>query len=130
MTVTGLGYVLSPYSHPDPRVVQERLHLTRVAVAELVMRNYRVFSTVIHCHELCLVSNLGGDACTWIHYNRLFMERSDYGIVLRIDGWGTSKGIRSEVDFFRQQGKPLLQVEFTTTRRYGDYDRITIFTEV
>jgi hypothetical protein len=61
-------------------------------------------------HPLDMVS--AGDANTlgsdyWVKFDEAFMAVCAEMVVLQIDGWDQSSGIRREMNYFQSRGKPV-----------------------
>ena len=106
----GIAYLAAPYSHPDPQVRKARYESATATAAKLARRGVIVFSplTLTHPMDVLLADEgqtLGSDY--WVGYDAAFMEICSEIIVLRLDGWEKSKGVSSELAFFRQRGRPI-----------------------
>jgi hypothetical protein len=107
-------YVMSPYSHDDPLVVEGRFE----AVAEATMfwstHGLAVFSPIVHSHTLV---KLGGytdiqtNWQTWKPIDMPWLEVADVGVSLMLPGWDESEGVGEEEGFVRASGIPLYFVE-------------------
>jgi len=92
-------YVGSPYSDPDPLIMQERFEAAEKYVAEALMRGEHVYSPIVHCHEMAVKYNLPRDFEFWQSYNRAMLSTAAEFVVLRLDGWEGSTGLKGEADF-------------------------------
>lgn len=100
-------YLISPYSHEDEKVREERYNAAVDATAELIKKGYIVFSPIVHCHPLALKHNLPGDHVYWKEYDRAFIEWADEGFVLTISGWLDSSGVFADSKALRSLDKPI-----------------------
>jgi nucleoside 2-deoxyribosyltransferase len=98
-------YLACPYSHPDPAVRQERFRHACRAAAEMIRAGKVVFSPVTHSHPL-VEHGLPTDWAFWERFDRFYLERCDE-VVLTLDGWEVSVGVRSEVAIAQGLGKPV-----------------------
>jgi hypothetical protein len=103
-------YLACPYTHADHRVREERFKSATAAAAELIRQGYIVYSPITMTHPLDVV--LAGDTDTlgsdyWIKFDEAFMAVCSEMIVLQIDGWDQSQGIKREMDYFKSRGKPV-----------------------
>jgi Domain of unknown function (DUF1937) len=122
---TKIIYLACPYTHPNPGVRAERFRLATEAAAKLIRQGHIVYSPITMSHPLDLV--LAGDTNTlgsdyWVQYDKAFMAVCAEMIILEIDGWDQSSGIRREIEYFRSHGKPiswLKQKESRTISRAG-----------
>jgi len=100
-------YLASPYSHPDPEVRQARYEAAcRATVWLMQHKRCPVFSAIVHTHPLTRYG-LPTDWEFWERFDRGFLERADQLVVLCIDGWSQSRGVRAEMRIARQLGKPI-----------------------
>lgn len=98
-------YLISPYSHDDAKIREERYNAAVDATADLIKKGYIVFSPIVHCHPLALKHNLPGDHVYWKEYDRAFIEWADIGYVLRIQGWEESLGVTGDIRLLRSLNK-------------------------
>lgn len=110
-------YIMSPYTHADEDVMNYKAHLAACGVAELMSleqyRNFTIFSPIVHYHQVALrMSEKPRTVDYWWHHNLSYMLQARMGIVLTIPGWKESAGIKREIDWFRDNKKPL---EFYST---------------
>lgn len=104
-------YLASPYSNPDPLIVQTRFLLVEQCTAELIKQGLFVWSPIVHCHEMARKYNLPTDAEFWQGYNFDFIRRADAVYVLNIPGWDKSVGVGMEM---RLANAGLIPVKFVT----------------
>jgi hypothetical protein len=114
MDLRMLIYLACPYTHPDASVRRQRFHQVTKAAAALIRRGYFVFSPITMTHpidlEMAGVENtLGSDF--WVTFDQVFMERCDIFVLLPLAGWQDSSGIRREIEFFKNAGKPLMVLD-------------------
>jgi hypothetical protein len=99
-------YLASPYSHPDPAAREERFHAACRAAAALLRAGHAVFSPIARSHALAR-HGLPADWTFWQRYDRDLLARCDAVVVLTLDGWETSVGVREEIRIARELGKPV-----------------------
>jgi hypothetical protein len=100
-------YLASPYSHTNPEVVLERFQEAEIATATLLKNGEKVWSPIVHCHALACAYQMPTDAQFWKSYNEDFIRRADEVLVLQIQGWDASKGVKMEIEFANFVGIPL-----------------------
>lgn len=93
-------YLASPYTHPDPFVREQRYLEAAKMCAEYLKQRRWVYSPIVHCHELAKIIELPKDASYWEAYNYHMLSRSTELHVLMIEGWGESKGVAAEINFW------------------------------
>jgi nucleoside 2-deoxyribosyltransferase len=99
-------YLASPYSHPDSAVREQRYRAACRAAAALLLAGEPVISPIAHSHPL-VEHGLPADWTFWQHYDRDLLARCDAVVVLTLDGWETSVGVREEIRIARELGKPV-----------------------
>lgn len=100
-------YLASPYSSPDPDLMQKRYEVTRAHVAAALRAGVTMFSPIVHCHPLANAHTLPVDFDFWqVHNEAMLAEASDL-YILTLSGWKTSKGVIAELYFARQRGIPV-----------------------
>ena len=97
-----LVYILSPYTHHNPEVIEQRYDLVEHYEALLTYKfpDALFYSPIAHFHLIAIVHNLPRDVDYWRKKNRCMIHRSQLGIVLRIEGWIESEGITWERELF------------------------------
>lgn len=71
------------------------------------MRGHKVWSPIVHNHEMAQEFDLPTDAEFWKQYNVDFLRRSDEMYVLNIEGWMESKGVMMELRLAEQMMLPV-----------------------
>jgi len=112
-----LIYLASPYTHPDSEVRENRFESVCKATAALIAKGYYVFSPIASSHPIAVKYNLPTPYHFWQEFNELMISRSDYVVVLELDGWKESVGVSAERAFAERIGKPIFfadpeQIEF------------------
>jgi hypothetical protein len=103
-------YLASPYSHPDPLVRQARFDAACRATAQLVLGSCNVFSPIIHSHPLVRFG-LPTDWAFWQRFDTEHIRRCDEVLVLQIDGWQASAGVRAEIELAAALGNRVAYLE-------------------
>jgi len=108
-STTNIIYLACPYTDKDPKVRLSRFELATAAAATLVRRGFIVFSPITMTHPLDVVlagrDTLGSDF--WVQFDEAFMNKCSEIVVLQIEGWEHSSGVRREIEYFKQRGKPV-----------------------
>ena len=103
-------YLASPYSHPDSQVRQARFDAACRATADLFHSGRAVFSPIVHGHPLVRFG-LPTDWAFWRRFDTEHIRRCDEVLVLRIDAWDESVGVRAEVELAAAMGKRIEYLE-------------------
>ena len=107
-----LWYIASPYSHPDPKVVEARVRELKECVASMI-ENYSAavpFSPVLYTLSL-QESGLESPPEGWYAFDLAFLRKADRLIVLELEGWESSIGVALEIAFAQSRG---LQIDYYT----------------
>jgi nucleoside 2-deoxyribosyltransferase len=99
-------YLASPYSHPDPDIREQRFRAACQATVRLIAAGHVVFSPIVHGHPLAHYG-LPTDWSFWEWFDRDYLMRCDEVVVLMLDGWRESTGVRAEIALARDLGKPV-----------------------
>lgn len=104
-----LIYIGSPYTHEDPFIMEDRYQKTLKATATLLKEGFHVISPVVHCHPLSLKFTLPPHFDFWKEYNLKILEKCDILLVLNIEGYLYSKGLKGECNFAKAKGIKIIQ---------------------
>jgi len=98
-------YIASPYTHKDKAIEEKRFVEVAKATAHFVKKGAMAFSPIVHGHSLVEFGGLDGmDEHNWLDYDFKFLEMSALLLVLAIDGWEESRGVRAEIAFAKRHG--------------------------
>lgn len=101
-----LYYLASPYSR-YPHGIQ-RAHDDVVAQAVFLNeQGIDVFSPIAHSHYMTFVEVESKDYYKMLNWDAKFIARMDGLIVCMLDDWATSTGVRWEIDYAKEHGKPV-----------------------
>lgn len=101
-------YLAAPYSHKDPAVRAMRIEIVNIKAANLMMQGHLVFSPLSHSHPIsahCDVDPYDHDF--WLRQDLWVLEICDEMQILCLDGWESSKGIKTETEFAKKLGIPV-----------------------
>ena len=107
---TGLIYLACPYTHKDPAVREARFKAVSKKTAEFLRNGINVFSPITHSHPL-VEYELPVEWSFWEKYDKAFLDVCDRLFVYMLDGWEESKGVRAEIEYMIEQGKPIIYLE-------------------
>ncbi len=92
-------YLASPYMHPDADVRLNRFNEAVRCMHWLLYQRIWTFSPIVHGHSIAVQFGMPKDAQFWTKFNEAILEKADEMLILTLDGWEDSKGIRDEVAF-------------------------------
>ena len=111
------AYLASPYSDPNPRVMEDRYVRACDALNWLISRRIWTYSPVVQCHQLAVRFDLPRQIDFWKSYDRAMLVPAHTLFVLEIDGWTVSRGIEYEVKVAREERIPV-NILTPTNRSY------------
>jgi hypothetical protein len=104
-------YLASPYSSPDPAVRQARYEANRTMVAHLACKGYIVYSPIVHFHPVAVAHQLPTEFAFWQAQNRGMIDHADSLYVLQLEGWNSSIGVASELQYAAELGLPCIFIK-------------------
>ena len=104
-------YLASPYSSPDPAVMQDRYERALAVAAMLTNKGQVVYSPIVHYHPMACVHDLPRDFSFWAKINFWMISRADSLYVLKLGGWQESVGVAAEIDYARKMRKQVVYLE-------------------
>ena len=113
MTREPFWYLATPYTNFKRGHNAAFTEAAKVA-GSLIKRGIRVFCPIIHTHPLGVhgnIENEAGDLDFWLGVDGPFMDAAAGVIVVKMDGWTESEGVKAEIKKFRKDGKPVLYME-------------------
>jgi hypothetical protein len=107
-----LLYVAAPYSHLESAVREHRFRAACRASALLMQSNIVVFSPLSHSVPIVRHGELDElDSEFWLSMDIPLLGCSDELLVLALDGWEKSLGVKREMFFALQQNKPITLIK-------------------
>ena len=104
-------YLATPYSHSDPAVMEARFDQACRISGKLMAAGEIVFSPIAHTHPIAVRCELPRGWDYWQRYDREMILRASRVLVVKMDGWDTSKGIAGEIEIARECGVPVKYME-------------------
>lgn len=103
-------YLACPYTDPDPAVRKTRFEIATTVAADLIRQGRIVFSPITMTHPIDMVlagelNTLGSDY--WVAFDEAFMDMCSEMLIIQLDGWDRSNGIKREIAYFEERGKPI-----------------------
>lgn len=94
-------YLASPYMHADEAVKAARWSAAvDAAIWLMAASGEAVFSPIAHSHHMHVRSGgeIGGDWTQWAEFDTAIIAACSRFVVLRLDGWEASRGIKAEAE--------------------------------
>jgi hypothetical protein len=105
--VTPYWYIATPYT--KYRDGHEAAFIAACQVtAALIRVGQPVFSPIAHSHVIAIHGDLSlTDHDVWLTADRPLMDAAGGILVVMLDGWEDSIGVKHEIEVFKQAGKPI-----------------------
>jgi hypothetical protein len=104
-------YLGSPYSR-YPHGLEAAYTAAVIARGRLIRAGVPVFSPVIHSHPVAFLCDIDPlDHSIWLSAERPMLDAACGLIILRLEGWKESIGLREERKLFAAAGKPEVMME-------------------
>lgn len=100
-------YLATPYSHPEPAVMEQRFQDACRIAGLLMAQGEVVFSPIAHTHPIAVQCTLPRGWDYWERFDRDFIAACSKVLVARMDGWEQSKGVAAEIAIAKELGKPV-----------------------
>jgi hypothetical protein len=107
-------YLASPYSHPEPEMVQHRFEAITKIAADMTSRGLCVFSPITYGHTLWqFKKDIPTDWRFWIDICFAYLDISQELWVVCLPGWDQSVGVRAEIERATDKGIPVIYFDET-----------------
>lgn len=106
-----LVYLACPYTHKDRAVRVSRFNAANEAASKLMLGGAYVFSPISHTHPIAEAGGLPLGWDFWEGFDRAYIGHSRKLIVLRIEGWKESTGVRAEIVIAQEAGIPVEYID-------------------
>ena len=107
-------YLGIPYSHTDAYVRHCRFHAANRAAARLYEMGYNVLSPISHSHPISLYMQNSNDSDFWTSVDDYWQRQCDELIILTLDGWRESVGLKKEINLALQFGQKVFFMDYDT----------------
>ena len=107
----GYWYLATPYSK-YPAGIHDAFMLASKAAMEFIRQGIRVYSPIAHTHPIAIFGR--HDPCdhkTWLALDRPFMNGAVGLVIVKMQSWEESAGIKMEIEEFKTVGKPIYYFE-------------------
>lgn len=102
-----LAYLACPYSSKDKTVQRFRFNLVSQLACDFITQGIYVFAASTHNTAIEEFGAVESRFEHWKNFNHTMIEHCDQLIVIRIDGWETSKGVSDQIKFAQLKGIPI-----------------------
>jgi hypothetical protein len=84
--------------------------------ATMLKHGLIVYSPIVHCHELALRHDMPHAFEFWQHYNQGMLDVATELVILQLDGWQESVGLKGEAEYAAAIQLPISFQEFKWPR--------------
>jgi hypothetical protein len=112
-------YLGNPYRHEDPSVEDERILKTTQAAGTLIRYGIKtgamlnILAPVLQNYHIDRTNKFTPEEMNCVlNLDLTLLAKSDGMIVLTLDGWEDSTGLKLEIDFCKQNNKPIYYLSF------------------
>ena len=116
--MTELIYIASPYSHDDPKIVEENFWRVTDYCAEAVANGESALSPITYGHTLLEFKDMPNDWEFWTNFCLSILVKCDRLRVLKMEGWDKSEGVAGEISFARDHNIPIEYIEYRDGKFY------------
>lgn len=106
-------YIISPFSHENKLIERQRYGLNLMFTSRLYRNYISCINPITLGYPFYENHLLRGDAATWSFINLDLMRICTHAIILMFEGWGSSVGVKHEIDYFQRHNKPMLFIDQT-----------------
>jgi hypothetical protein len=104
--MTGFYYLATPYSrYPYGPVGAFKDAVS--AAATCIKAGVMVFSPIAHSHPIAVTGQIAGHFEQWAALDEAMIAASNGMIVVEMEGWQESAGIKAEIDLCHKLEKPI-----------------------
>jgi capsule polysaccharide modification protein KpsS len=103
-------FIISPFTHEDDSIVQQRVELTETYVANLIKQGLTVQSQIAMLYYLTTKHDIPITYDFWRKYCHQMLEACEQVHVLCLDGWEQSVGVDDEIKLARRLNKRITYV--------------------
>ena len=112
---SGYWYLASPYSSPEPSTIQQRVDALKPALKYLFDCQLAVYSPILHWHPIVSRYDMRGTAEELKAQNLALQQAACGLLVLALDGWRESIGVRMEIAWAIGWHQPISVMEPAAT---------------
>jgi hypothetical protein len=118
-----LVYLACPFRHKDISIQKKRCAAAHYVAAQLSSQGYHVFSPLTHNEILIdLIPNQPKEH--WLEFDLAILEICKKLLVLKLEGWDVSYGVKLEIDFAKDKKIPIEEIDPPEEEKYLSLVRI------
>lgn len=104
-------YLASPYTDPDPAIMQQRYDQVLEFAAKITQTGKLVYSPIVHYHPMASRFDLPREANYWERANKAMLGRARTLWIYQLEGWDTSVGVNKEIEWAVDLWLPVVKWE-------------------
>jgi hypothetical protein len=102
-------YLACPYTHAEEHMQHRRYQQVTTVAANLMRQGLCIYSPITSMHYLA--RRVRANAIDWLEHDLVILARCDKLIVLQLEGWEQSEGLRREIEFAKENNIPVEYME-------------------
>ena len=104
-------YLACPFTHNDPAIREHRYRTSCIAAAKLMKAGIVVFNPLSHSVPINEFLSSVDSHEFWMSMDLPILRRCDELLILGLEGWRESRGVRAEMFEAMALAKPVTQIE-------------------
>lgn len=104
-------YLATPYAHEDPAVMERRFDAVTRFAGRLMQLGVLVYSPITHNHPIATRIDLPRTWDYWAQFDLAILATCSQLLVLKLDGWQKSTGVRAEIEYAEEHGIPVIYAD-------------------
>lgn len=104
-------YIAIPYSSVDK---EASFRIANKVASEQYKLGNIVYSPISHSHPIAIQEGLPGGFEFWEKIDFEFIRWADYVLVVKMEGWKESTGVRKEIEYCKSIGKLVYYLDLFT----------------
>jgi len=111
MISVNLEFLSMPFTHIDPMIEGQRIHIAQYICSELSKQKRIVYSPIIHFVPIAKKFGMLTDWKYWEELCKSMVVRCSQVTLLKFDGWDQSVGVAGELEVARVYEKKVEQID-------------------
>ena len=104
-------YIASPYSDTDEKVRNDRAYKAQLYTYIMFKRDVMVYSPIAHWHPIQEIFDMPQKGEAYWKQNEAMLSHARCLHVLQLPGWDTSVGVKTEIDYAKDNGIPIVYID-------------------
>lgn len=98
-------YLACPYTHENEHMEHKRYEQVTDVAAKLMLQGQCIYSPITSMHFLA--RRIKANTFDWLQHDLIILARCDKLIVLQLEGWEDSEGLKNEIAFATEKNIPV-----------------------